>query len=171
MQCCLEDISMNKKYAILVVDMLNDFVTGALGCDRAKAIVKPLGELLDFARSNGAYVIFCNDSHLKGVDNELKLWGDHAIRGTKGAEVIPELPIKENDYVILKRRYSSFFQTDLDLLLKELGVTSVIITGLHIYTPICAADTPLRTHIKITMKSSSLTNAQMLLLKKTIYMV
>ena len=113
---------MNKKYAVLVVDMLNDFVTGALGCDRAKAIVKPLGELLDEARNNGAYVIFCNDSHLKGVDNELKLWGDHAIRGTKGAEVIPELPIKENDYVILKRRYSSFFQTDLDLLLKELGV-------------------------------------------------
>ena len=33
---------MNKKYAILVVDMLNDFVTGVIGCDRAKAIVKPL---------------------------------------------------------------------------------------------------------------------------------
>ena len=31
----------NKKYAVLVVDMLNDFVTGALGCDRARAIVKP----------------------------------------------------------------------------------------------------------------------------------
>ena len=139
MQCCLEDISMNKKYAVLVVDMLNDFVTGALGCDRAKAIVKPLGELLDEARNNGAYVIFCNDSHLKGIDNELKLWGDHAIRGTKGAEVIPELPIKENDYVILKRRYSSFFQTDLDLLLKELGVTSVVITGLH--THMCCRHT------------------------------
>ena len=130
---------MNKKYAILVVDMLNDFVTGALGCDRARAIVKPLQELLDNARKNNVPVIFCNDSHLKGIDNELKLWGDHAIRGTKGAEVIPELPIKDNDYVILKRRYSSFFQTDLDLLLKELGVTSVIITGLH--THMCCRHT------------------------------
>ena len=126
---------MNKKYAILVVDMLNDFVTGALGCDRARAIVKPTQELLDEARKCHVPVIFCNDSHLKDVDNELKLWGDHAIRGTKGAEVIPELPIKEQDYVILKRRYSSFFQTDLDLLLKELGVTSVIITGLHTHMP------------------------------------
>ena len=117
---CLEDTNM-KKYAVLVVDMLNDFVTGALGCDRARAIVKPTQELLEEARKNNVPVIFCNDSHLKGVDNELKLWGDHAIRGTKGAEVIPELPIKDNDYVILKRRYSSFFQTDLDLLLKELG--------------------------------------------------
>ena len=130
---------MSKKYAILVVDMLNDFVTGALGCDRARAIVKPLQELLDNARKNNVPVIFCNDSHLKGIDNELKLWGDHAIRGTKGAEVIPELPIKDNDYVILKRRYSSFFQTDLDLLLKELGVTSVIITGLH--THMCCRHT------------------------------
>ena len=104
------------KYAILVVDMLNDFVTGPLGCDRAKAIVNPTKLLLEEARKKNIPVIFCNDSHLKGIDKELKLWGDHAIKGTKGAEVIPELPIDDKDYVILKRRYSSFFQTDLDLL-------------------------------------------------------
>ena len=130
---------MKKKYAVLVVDMLNDFVTGALGCDNARAIVKPTQELLDEARKYHVPVIFCNDSHLKGVDKELDFWGDHAIRGTEGAEVIPELPIKENDYVILKRRYSAFFQTDLDLLLKELGVTSVVITGLH--THMCCRHT------------------------------
>ncbi len=134
-----EDTNMNKKYAILVVDMLNDFVTGALGCDNAKKIVKPNQELLEEARKNNVPVIFCNDSHLKGIDKELDFWGDHAIRGTKGAEVIPELPIKDNDYVILKRRYSAFFQTDLDLLLKELGVTTVIITGLH--THMCCRHT------------------------------
>ena len=127
------------KYAVLVVDMLNDFVTGALGCDRARAIIKPSQELLNEARKNNVPVIFCNDSHYKGIDNELKLWGDHAIRGTEGAEVIPELPIYENDYVILKRRYSAFFQTDLLLLLKELGVTSVVITGLH--THMCCRHT------------------------------
>ena len=130
---------MNKKYAVLVVDMLNDFVTGALGCDNARAIVKPTQELLETARKNNVPVIFCNDSHLKGIDKELDFWGDHAIRGTKGAEVIPELPIDEKDYVILKRRYSAFFQTDLDLLLKELGVTTVVITGLH--THMCCRHT------------------------------
>ena len=127
------------KYAILVVDMLNDFVTGSLGCDRAKAIVEPLRLLLEEARNHKVHVIFCKDSHLKGVDKELKLWGDHAIRRTKGAEVIPELPIGEKDYVISKRRYSSFFQTDLDLLLKELGVDTVVITGLH--THMCCRHT------------------------------
>ena len=127
------------KYAILVVDMLNDFVTGSLGCPRALDIVEPNRVLLEEARKNDVPVIFCNDSHHKGIDNELKLWGDHAIRGTKGAEVIPELPINEKDYVIPKRRYSSFFQTDLDLLLKELKVDTVIITGLH--THMCCRHT------------------------------
>ena len=48
--------------AILVVDMLNDFVTGALACDRGKAIVPATAELLDAARAAGVPVIFCNDA-------------------------------------------------------------------------------------------------------------
>ncbi|HIS84232.1 MAG TPA: cysteine hydrolase [Candidatus Faecivicinus avistercoris] len=119
------------KRAILVVDMLNDFVTGALKCDRGLAIVPKTAELLRGAREKGVPVIFCNDAHLKGIDHELKLWGDHAIAGTEGAEVIPELELCEKDYVVPKRRYSGFFHTDLDLLLKELGVDTVILTGLH----------------------------------------
>ena len=119
------------KRAILVVDMLNDFVTGALKCNRGLAIVPKTAELLRGAREKGVPVIFCNDAHLKGIDHELKLWGDHAIAGTKGAEVIPELELCDKDYVVPKRRYSGFFHTDLDLLLKELGVDTVILTGLH----------------------------------------
>ena len=124
---------MNKleNVAVIVVDMLNDFVTGALGCDRAKAIVPATAELLDAARKAGVTVIFSNDAHIAGIDRELKLWGDHAIAGTKGAEVIPELKLSDKDYVVPKRRYSGFFQTDLDILLKELGVKTVIMTGLH----------------------------------------
>ena len=117
--------------AVLVVDMLNDFVTGALTCDRGKAIVPATARLLDAARAAGVPVIFCNDAHIKGIDRELKLWGDHAIAGTPGAQVIPELKVSESDYIVPKRRYSGFFQTDLDILLKELGVKTVIMTGLH----------------------------------------
>lgn len=117
--------------AVLVVDMLNDFVTGALACDRGKAIVPATAQLLDAARKAGVPVIFCNDAHIKGIDWELKLWGDHAIVGTKGAEVIPELKPGKNDYIVPKRRYSGFFQTDLDILLRELGIDTVIMTGLH----------------------------------------
>ena len=111
--------------AILVVDMLNDFVTGALACDRGKAIVPATARLLDAAREAGVPVIFCNDAHIKGIDRELKLWGDHAIAGTKGAEVIPELKLCDKDYVVPKRRYSGFFQTDLDILLKDTDITVI----------------------------------------------
>ena len=126
-------MNMNKleKPAILVVDMLNDFVTGSLTCDRAKAIVPATAQLLDAARAAGIPVIFCNDAHRPGIDRELLIWGDHAIIGTEGAEVIPELKLSDKDYVVPKRRYSGFFQTDLDILLKELGVKTVIMTGLH----------------------------------------
>ena len=127
------------KEAVLVVDMLNDFVTGALKCERGLAIVPQTAKLLDGARKAGVPVIFYNDAHLKGIDHELKLWGDHAIAGTPGAQVIPELNLSENDYVVPKRRYSGFFHTDLDLLLKELGVDTVIMTGLH--THMCVRHT------------------------------
>lgn len=125
--------------AILVVDMLNDFVTGALKCDRGLAIVPNVARLLRGARGAGVPVIFCNDAHLKGIDHELKLWGDHAIAGTPGAEVIPELELCDSDYVVPKRRYSGFFHTDLDLLLQELDVGTVIMTGLH--THMCVRHT------------------------------
>lgn len=126
-------------YALILVDMLNDFVTGALGCDRGRAIVPDLVRLVDVSREHGIPVIYANDSHLKGIDHELKLWGDHAIRGTKGAEVIPELAPQEGDYIIPKRRYSGFYQTDMQLLLSELHIDTVIITGLH--THMCCRHT------------------------------
>lgn len=129
----------NKKTAILVVDMLNDFVTGALKCERGLAIVPKTAELLNAARKHGVKVIFCNDAHIKGVDHELKLWGEHAIAGTPGAQVIPELNVCDADCIVPKRRYSGFFHTDLDLLLRELGVDTVIMTGLH--THMCVRHT------------------------------
>jgi nicotinamidase-related amidase len=119
--------------------MLNDFVYGALACDRGKAIIPATAQLLDAARKADVPVIFCNDAHLRGIDRELALWGDHAIAGTEGAKVIPELNPSDKDYMVPKRRYSGFFQTDLDILLKELGVQTVIMTGLH--THMCVRHT------------------------------
>lgn len=133
---------MEKEHsAVLVVDILNDFVTGALGCERARKIVAPVARLCDSAREHGIPVIFCDDSHLD-CDREVKLWGPHAMRGTKGAEVVPEIGARKGDYVVRKRSYSGFFQTDLDLLLKDLGVKTVIITGLqaHLCVQHTAAD-------------------------------
>ena len=127
------------KQAVIVVDMLNDFITGALKCDRGVAIVPQTTKLVNGARKANIPVIFTCDAHVKGLDNELKLWGDHAVAGTHGAEIIPELGLCDKDFVVPKRRYSGFFQTNLDLLLRELGVDTVIICGLQ--THICVQHT------------------------------
>ena len=69
----------------------------------------------------GVPVVFCNDAHVRGLDRELELWGEHGIAGE--SRVFPEVEVREGDIVVPKRRYSGFFQTDLDLTLRELGVT------------------------------------------------
>lgn len=120
------------KYAVIVVDMLNDFVTGALRCERGIKMAPYCAKLLEYARKKNVPVIFANDAHLDKVDREFEVWGPHAIAGTEGAKVIPELKLDpKKDYVINKRRYSGFFQTDLDALLRELKVDTVIMCGLH----------------------------------------
>jgi nicotinamidase-related amidase len=122
------------KSAILVIDMLNDFVTGELSCDTAQEIIPSIQRLLNAAREHDMPVIYCNDAHFK-CDSELKKWGPHAMKGTNGAEVIPELNPALNDYIIEKRTYSGFYETGLDLLLRDLKVDTIIITGMH--TNIC----------------------------------
>ncbi len=117
------------KYALLVVDMINEFVTGNLGCERGLAVVPKCVELLEGARAKGLPVIFCCDAH-EEPDAELKLWGSHALAGTDEAAVIPELAPQAGEHIVLKRRYSGFWGTDLDMRLRELGVDGVIICGL-----------------------------------------
>ena len=127
------------KIAILVIDMLNDFVYGSLKCERAFRIIPNIKKLIETGREYDIPIIYGNDSHLPNIDKEFELWGPHAVRGTKGAEVIDDLKPTKGDYVIEKRRYSAFFQTDLDILLRELGVEGIVLTGLH--TNVCVRHT------------------------------
>ncbi len=126
------------KEAVIVVDMLNDFIYGKLACERALDIIPNLKKLIDAARKSGRPVIFANDAHLPS-DPEMGLWGEHAMKGTKEAEVIPELEPARQDYVLEKRNYSSFFETGLELLLHTLNIDTVVITGLH--THMCCRHT------------------------------
>ncbi len=116
--------------ALILIDMLNDFVTGELKTERAQRIIPNIKKLLQTARNKKVPVIYSNDAHLP-IDFELKKWGGHAMKGTKGAEVIPQLKPTESDYVLEKRTYSGFFETGLDPLLRKLKVGTIILTGLH----------------------------------------
>ena len=120
--------------ALIIVDMLNDFVHGKLANPKAQAIIEPLQRLLGHARDEGWVVVFSNDAHHPD-DPELRVWGPHAMEGTPEAEVIPELAPREGEIISPKRVYGAFDGTGLDEQLQERGVDEVVITGQH--THIC----------------------------------
>jgi nicotinamidase-related amidase len=120
--------------ALIIVDMLNDFVEGKLANPKAQAIIGPLQRLLAHARDEGWVVVFSNDAH-QADDPELRVWGEHAMAGTREAEVIPQLAAREGEIVSPKRVYGAFDFTGLDERLKQRGVDEVVITGQH--THIC----------------------------------
>jgi nicotinamidase-related amidase len=122
----------DRRYAVLVVDMVEDFIHGVLKCDRMVPKIPNVARVLDASRANGVPVVYCNDSH-KPSDFELNRWEPHAMRGTKGAEVIRELAPKKADYVVPKSSYSSFHETELDDILRSLhggrGANTLVIAG------------------------------------------
>lgn len=128
---------------VIIVDMLNDFVTGDLKTERAARIVPNLKKLIKAARKHGVPVIYSNDAHYIHDFEVVHKWGGHAIKGTPGAQVIPELVPTEKDFIVEKRAYSGFYETGLEPLLRSLyrgrGVDTVILGGLH--THICVRHT------------------------------
>ena len=55
----------------------------------------------------------------------------HAVAGTPGAEIVPDLAPRPGEAVVRKRRYSGFFETDLAGLLHGLGVDTLALCGLQ----------------------------------------
>ncbi|MDI6820154.1 MAG: isochorismatase family cysteine hydrolase [Candidatus Hodarchaeaceae archaeon] len=124
--------------AVLVIDMINDFVSGMLKSSRAKGVVPNIQKLLEFARSRKIPVVYTCDSH-QSTDAEFELWGPHAIAGSRGAEVVSELKPKKGDHIVKKGKYSAFFGTDLDQLLRDLDVTRLVLVGVS--TDVCVQNT------------------------------
>ncbi|MFQ5887866.1 MAG: cysteine hydrolase family protein, partial [Candidatus Hydrothermarchaeales archaeon] len=94
--------------ALLVIDMLNDFVRedGALPVPDAMKLVPGINAQIDRFHENGWSVIFICDSHDED-DLEFKIWPKHSVLGTKGAEVVPELHKSKEDPIVNKKRYSA----------------------------------------------------------------
>jgi ureidoacrylate peracid hydrolase len=129
--------------AILVVDMLNDFLKpgGKMVLEGGGVLIPPMRRLLTQARKAGLPVVYVNDSHRPGLreDREFKKRSEHCIEDTWGAAVIDEIKPKKKDFVVLKHRFSGFYDTDLDLTLKDLCIDTVIVMG--VVTNICVRST------------------------------
>ena len=126
--------------AVLVVDMLVGFLEAGhnLYCgDDARNIIPNVQRKIEEEQARGSRVFFICDTH-DPDDLEFQMFPVHCVRGTAESEVIPELSGYEGD-IIRKRRYSAFFETDLEELLAELKPEKVIICG--VCTDICVMHT------------------------------
>jgi nicotinamidase/pyrazinamidase len=129
------------KAGLIVADMLNDFLDpqGSLYMgNQAREIIPFISQKIAEFRSRGWVVIFVCDAHASN-DREFKYFPSHAVKGSWGAQIIPELTPAPGDFRVEKTRYSAFSQTNLDDILKQEGVREVHVVG--VMTSICVMET------------------------------
>ena len=123
---------MNKT-ALLIVDMVKDFTDpeGLVYYPQNREVLPKIRKVLDKCREHGCLIVFLQHCNRKDKpDRRIASMRPNCLEGTSGIEIDPMLPVdEEEDCVIRKRRYSGFFGTDLDLVLRENHIENLIIVG------------------------------------------
>lgn len=137
------------KRALINIDYTNDFVVGALPCgEPGMAIERDITQITEEFISKGEYVVFAIDLHKEGdhYHPETELYPPHNIEGTEGRylygtlnELYLQNQEKEHVYWMDKTRYSAFAGTDLEIKLRERGITELHLVG--VCTDICVLHT------------------------------
>ena len=122
--------------ALLVIDMQNYF----------HQIIQPvldnILEVIQSCRKTNIPIIFTQHGHTDPAsDGGLlgKWWGQMIIDGTEDWKFLSEIKIKPEDIVLPKKRYSAFFETDLEKMLRSRGIQDLIISG--VMTNLCCETT------------------------------
>jgi len=155
--------------AVIVVDMQNDFgaeggMFALAGIDirPIQAVVEPTARVLEAARRSGMKVAYLKMEFRPDLSDvggpDAPNWVKHAplrvgetvtapdgassrvlIRDTWNTEILAELTPREGDVLVSKTRYSGFYGTDLDVILRSLGVRHLVFTGCT--TSVCVEST------------------------------
>src|SRR5437879_1796651 len=158
-----------ERTALMVIDMQNDFGTKGGMFDRAgidiapiQAVVQPISKVLESARRAGIKIVYLkmgfrpdlSDAGPPDSPNRIKHSRVHAgeamrapdgtesrilIRDTWNTDIVNELEPQPDDIVLYKHRYSGFYQTDLDNVLKRLNIKFLVFTGCT--TSVCVEST------------------------------
>ncbi len=135
--------------ALLVIDMQHDFLDEGVPLEAVggRDIIPAVARTVAAARQAGVPVIYTQEAHRPGrVDSGREAdpgmgtdyypggsggqpLPEHCVEGTRGIEIVDELACAPGDLRVLKRRYSCFLGTDLDLLLRGLRVETLLVTG------------------------------------------
>jgi nicotinamidase-related amidase len=136
-----------EKPALLIIDMQNDFVLEGkpLRVAGAQAAVPKMQSVLAEFRKRSLPVFHilrvhrADGSDVEIIRQERFRQQPFAVAGTPGAAVIDELKPRTGEYVVEKTRMSAFIGTELDLMLRTLGITRLFVCGIQ--TPNCIRTT------------------------------
>lgn len=126
------------KKALLVIDLQEDFFKDGLLLENRQKLTTNVNELVDEAHKQDLHVIWVRQEYKEDL-SDAPLYNKKnrkpiTIQGTKGCQLLPELHYRPEDSEIIKKRYSAFFRTELDTLLEQLQVDTLIITGINTMT-------------------------------------
>ena len=139
--------------ALVIVDMTNDFLEPGVPqeCPPGRDIIGRLGELAEACRDAGILVLYTSHMH-RADGSDMGRMADRfthlvderrrpvtLVEGTPGVEVVNDLAPKPGEIVIRKSRYSSFFNTELDTILRVKNISTLIIGG--VATNVCCEST------------------------------
>ena len=135
------------KAALLIIDMQNDFVLPQKprSVAGARVVIPKIQAVLAGFRKRSLPVFHvvrvhrADGSDVEIIRQELFRKEPFAVAGTTGAAVIDELAPREGEYILPKIRMSAFIGTELDLILRTLGVTTLFVCGIQ--TPNCIRTT------------------------------
>ena len=135
------------KAALLIIDMQNDFVLDKkpMRVAGARDVIPKIQTVLSEFRKRSLPVFHIlrvhrpDGSDVEITRKELFARSPFAVEGTKGAAVIDELTPHKGEYVLTKIRMSAFIGTELDLMLRTLGVSMLYVCGIQ--TPNCIRTT------------------------------
>lgn len=128
-----------EKTALLIIDMMNAFLKpgGPLEVKRGRNLITGLNKLISMCRQKRILSIFIVHAHREdGSDMGLfkefipEMTTSPLIEGTPDVEIYDEIDQQKGDIIIVKRAFSAFFGTDLDLILRIKGIDTLIISGI-----------------------------------------
>lgn len=122
--------------ALIVIDMQKFFLR------IVKPVIDNILKVIKYCREANIPIIFTQHGHSEKPSDGgmlVEWWGDKIVQGTEDWEFLPEIQIEQNDTILPKKRYSAFFETDLDRILRSKGIKDLVITG--VMTNLCCETT------------------------------
>src|SRR6266550_4149368 len=123
--------------ALVLIDVINDmeFDDGEALFTNALPAATNLAALRHRAKNAGVPVIYVNDNFGKWRSDFQQQLGHVLEDGVRGEPIAKLLRPDDDDYFVLKAKHSGFYDTQLDLLIEYLQVSTIVLAGFT--TDIC----------------------------------